>query len=303
MRELPILFNTEMVQAVLDGRKTETRRIINPQPIWDIEGSGNIITGDHKYCIKVDGHPNWRKQFVFEVPCRYGQVGDKLYVRETWAFREKHNKYYYKADWTEKSPYGDVKWKPSIHLSKKASRIWLEVTGVSIERVQQITQEGSRAEGVSRSAPHGHGFRGLVIETTPGNFIEDEYGESHSTGAEDCLICPFKHLWNSINAKRGFSWEKNPFVWVVKYKLIGVSTKIPSASDTHMSVNLNALLKRYKNIKIDIITHDNGRIMSDKEARVEIQERIDQGHKLMCCSDNCEDFDPFGNGCPGHPMK
>ena len=122
-RVLPILFNTDMVRAILDGRKTVTRRLINPQP-----------TG------------SWQDNIELMSRAPY-QQGDILYVRETW--KKAHNGYYYYEDWQKDDIVDVTKWKPSIHMPKEAARIWLKVKDVRVERLQEITVEDVQHEGIS----------------------------------------------------------------------------------------------------------------------------------------------------------
>lgn len=179
MNEYPILFNTEMVRAILAGKKTQTRRVMKIQPI-DILPMSNErgwVTLD-----KRGGNIEDNRGSI--IRCRYGKPGDKLWVRETWC-----PNYYsdgrvgYKADWRNPLPevVAETKWKPSIFMPKSAARIWLEIVDVRVERVRSITSTDAIAEGIN-------------IDTE--NFHE---------------------LWNSINAKRGFGWDVNPWVWVVEF--------------------------------------------------------------------------------------
>lgn len=127
MATKPILFNTQMVRAILDGRKTCTRRIVKPQPTahYGVQ------------CIKPPYQP-----------------GDILYVRETWSLRFDGEKYFYRADKNTSREekrlldYNDVKWRPSIHMPKEAARIWLKVTNVRVERLQDISGEDLIKEGI-----------------------------------------------------------------------------------------------------------------------------------------------------------
>jgi hypothetical protein len=132
MATKPILFNTQMVRAILDGRKTCTRRIVKPQPTahYGVQ------------CIKPPYQP-----------------GDILYVRETWSLRFDGEKYFYKADKNTSREekrlldYNDVKWRPSIHMPKEAARIWLKVTNVRVERLQEITEAQTEEEGFLFTPP------------------------------------------------------------------------------------------------------------------------------------------------------
>jgi hypothetical protein len=186
----PILFNTEMVQAILGDRKTVTRRVIKPQPIAGIRKSVFVPSGIE------DGHGR-------EIKLLY-KVGDIFYVRETWSIHECVKcqagipalggeckcKYVYRAS------YGatDFRWKPSIHMPKEAARIFLKVTDVRVERLQDITEEDAITEGMSKTL-----VDGVVFISAKGNFHV---------------------LWDSLNIKRGYSWEANPWVWVIEFERV-----------------------------------------------------------------------------------
>jgi len=182
-KEHPILFTGDMVRAILDGRKTQTRRVIkNPQRL-----EGLMLEGEAG---------EW---------CPYGVVGDRLYVRETWCAGiewddEKPseidplcggNDIFYLANGEKPEGYG--KTRPNIFMPKWAARIWLEITGIRVERVQEISEEDATAEGVMR----------LTTYRT-----------------ETPMIDMFRHLWNVINANRGYGWDVNPWVWVVEFKRV-----------------------------------------------------------------------------------
>lgn len=211
MNEHPILFNTEMVKAILDGRKTMTRRVIKPQPINPRYVGGVFADGSVGFINNEHGR---------SIVCPYGQPGDRLWVRETWGcpswmpsmqkLKEAHEggaHLIYKATPHEKwKPVGIFEgktwaeswlWRPSIHMPRWASRINLEVTGVRVERVQDISAEDIVREG---------------IEST---------GTLHWYFAETKRRENFIIFWNKINAKRGHSWESNPWVWVVEFKRAG----------------------------------------------------------------------------------
>lgn len=200
--EKPILFNTEMVKAILAGRKTMTRRLVKPQP-WFESGY------DYPYEDVLGIF--WKKEKSYlnvgklikdlTANCPY-QPGDILWVRETWcrntdmhenAFEEALIPgYYFKADiapdWANDREI--VKWHPSIHMPRAAARLFLEVTNVRVERLQDISDSDAAKEG---------------IEDLPfGNYAE------------------FKALWDSIYSKRGFGWDKNPWLWVIEFKVKGV---------------------------------------------------------------------------------
>ena len=199
MKERPIIFSGPMVRAILDGRKTQTRRVIKNPPI----GIGET---------PVDA-----TDLVARIACPYGQPGDRLWVRETFysdnfdypksrdvsaiEYRASHECRNWEAGCPCQDENGRSCWRPSIHMPRWASRITLEVTGVRVERVRDIAEAGARAEGVEP-------------EQVPA-FINGEPGMALLL---DPTVC-FAYLWDSINAKRGHPWSANDWVWVVEFKL------------------------------------------------------------------------------------
>ena len=180
MAEHPILFKPEMIRAVLDGRKTQTRRVIKPQPSVGSYKGWRVSEGIWRNTQSFPGR-RWK--------CPYGQVGDRLWVRETFYDRGFHHGITYRADWNNGSSPFVKKWTPSIHMPKWATRIWLEITGIRVERVQDIKLDECYAEGIIRDACKNPFYQ-------------------------------FQVLWDSINAKRGYSWETNPWVWVIEFKRV-----------------------------------------------------------------------------------
>lgn len=190
MKEHPILFTTEMVRAIIEGRKTQTRRVVKPQPIH-IEW----FTHQNGWCAKVAENRYEMKE------CPYGVPGDRLWVRETWCPCRVFT--IYRADciddkpsentdeWNE--PRGD-KWRPSIHMPRTESRILLEVTNVRVERVQEISEADIIAEGCPKAYLLGRNW--------------------------------YQPLWDTINAKRGYPWKSNPWAWVVLFKLLEVKGRV-----------------------------------------------------------------------------
>lgn len=223
MSTKPILFNTEMVQAILDGRKTVTRRIIKPQPKMRL---CYISAGSHNVGKWEYPSPNTYKYWGDEwrltdditaedlarswtPPCH---TDDILYVRETWcrhgnpkAGRPMH--YDYKAD-REDPRFDDsgfiAVWRPSIHMPKEAARIFLKVKHVGVERLQDITVEECRREGIYDDYP----------TLTP---------EYHDMLVEKAYPKTFAKLWDST-VKKGnlpiYGWDANPFVWVIEFERI-----------------------------------------------------------------------------------
>ena len=186
----PILFSTQMVQAILAGNKTMTRRIIKPQPLkYEYPLHYNGISQDGTFHLlgnEFDGYTCFKSKY---------QPGDILWVRETWEnFRGGYN---YKAD--EYGLLGE-QWKPSIFMPRVAARIFLEVTNVKAERLQDINQNDIIQEGVCS-----------------GKKFMDELciWRDSKYAIENLRIHTFKTLWESINGKG--SWELNPWVWVYSF--------------------------------------------------------------------------------------
>lgn len=203
MKERPILFNTEMVRAILSGRKTQTRRAINKKHLALADTDKN----DSSYFYVPDKNGDWLHILDTAIPIC--QKGDLLYVRETFCigtFEEDPSPYkeywhiaqypdsrtvFYKTDTcdgTYSDPDNETKWTPSIHMPKEYARIWLEVTGVRVERLQDITYDDIGKEGHPEDGP---------IETF-------EW---------------WTKLWNST-AKDGYKWGDNPFVFVYEFKRV-----------------------------------------------------------------------------------
>lgn len=180
-----------MVQAILAGRKTQTRRVmkhyVTDCAFFCEDGAGDWIGWSDYH----DSLPEFTKRAYPNgggLKCPYGKPGDELWVRE--AFMELHplmdDKYNYRAD--SKMPDA-FKWKPSIFMPRWASRITLQITAVRVERVQDISDKDALAEGVDRT----------------------------NTSIPGYARTRFQKLWDSINAQRGHSWESNPFVWVIEF--------------------------------------------------------------------------------------
>lgn len=226
----PILFSTEMVQSILENRKKQTRRIVNPQP--------NYLA----YTDSTEGHEITLKNYINEglsngkITAKY-QIGDILWVRETWqtSYNENSKKWdpIYKADgkfWMDDD--GPMKWKPSLFMVKKHCRIFLKVTNVRCERLNDITEDDAIAEGIDRFE------NSLFNETryrdyTDGKRRDKDFnrypemakqvGYSHYGGNPwpdwRDPINSFQSLWDSINAKK-HPWESNPWVWVYEFERI-----------------------------------------------------------------------------------
>lgn len=198
-RERPILFSGEMVRAILEGCKTQTRRVIKPREIERME-----------YKERLTWTFNLPK---FTKHCPYGSDGSRLWVRETWAplspdeywrpieqcnieYRADTPHAKYPGEWPEEEARGNdeaPKWRPSIFMPRWASRITLEITNVRVQRLFDISQEDAQAEGVS---------------------IEATRTLTH--------VGAFAITWDAINKKRGYGWEggTNPWVWVITFKQV-----------------------------------------------------------------------------------
>lgn len=200
IKERPILFSGPMVRAILEGRKTQTRRACKPYlQCYD------TVSCDSK---KTDFDFHFRDGIGQLIQCPYGKPGDRLWVRE--AFVPNYfdgGRMGYKADWNETAAEycPEPKWKPSIHMPRAASRILLEITDVRVERLQEISEEDALAEG--------------VLENPNQDSLYDfwHYGGSGCWG-EFNAVGSFNSLWESINGPE--SWEANPWVWVVNFKTV-----------------------------------------------------------------------------------
>lgn len=216
MKERPILFSGPMVRAILEARKTQTRRVIKPQA-WayseDTLGQRMIYPRSGADDFGDSGRP---------IRYPYGVPGDRLWVRETWrAFDD--GDVFYRADFGDAVPvHADDDpaawmWRPSIYMPRWASRITLEVTGVRVERVQEISEDDARAEGPTPNwcgdlagwDPEEHGYLLPGDENADDDVADGGY---YYTGR-----WAFAEMWDSINAKRGHPWASNPWVWVIEF--------------------------------------------------------------------------------------
>lgn len=212
----PILFSGPMVRALLDGSKTQTRRVVKPQPkhtdTWTtLRDFGN------GYAIECG--PDYPDDHSDERHCPYGKPGDLLWVRETWrrayAKTAHSDGLVYRADKSRSlgmDEYSDRhKWAPSIHMSRSLSRITLRITDVRVQRLQEIDEQDAQSEGVDyqRCPRCGYSYLDCVIQM-------------------DHRLCPeasprpavpaFRELWESINGPG--SWDANPWVWELTFEVI-----------------------------------------------------------------------------------
>jgi hypothetical protein len=206
MNEHPILFSSEMVRAILEGRKTQTRRVIKLA-----DGS---LPDECDIPAHEDVAPNYIMDFSKTYPywkqldCPYGNIGDRLWVREAWQGQTQDGRWWhqipraqrdlYNWAWTNpiKPAYDATppRWLPGIHMKRETCRIELEIVNIRVERVQDIDNHESWREGIPEF----------------GSWLENE-GEARDE---------FARLWNSINCTRGYGWDVNPFVWVIEFRKV-----------------------------------------------------------------------------------
>ena len=189
MTERPILFNGDMVRAILRGQKTQTRRPVKPQP--------DMVRPRKRF-----DDARWKSW-----SCPLGKPGDRLWVRETFAYEPDFG-VAYRADEGDEFPGMErQKWTPSIHMPRALSRITLEITDIRVERVQDISEEEARAEG---------------IEALDGRFVSADLCDTArwydmSMGDARCI---YAHLWDALYAAYRLGWSVNPLVWVVTFKRV-----------------------------------------------------------------------------------
>lgn len=216
MKDRPILFNCEMVRAILDDRKTQTRRVMRLQP--DCRGAILPTHNGKTWYIWPHETIDGRMSDYF-CACPYGIPGDRLWVRETWM---KYNgRIIYRADQpivmhegyaADGTSHGVIQpWRPSIHMPRWASRITLEITGVRVERVQEITAQDALDEGIAQTSF----WKPSEMEGRP--FEEKWWDDFYFWGHYPQIA--FSRLWDS-NAKRGYLWVCNPWVWVIEFNRV-----------------------------------------------------------------------------------
>ena len=196
----PILFNSEMVRAILDGRKDATRKIVKGFIPDDAVWGYTAFTPKGDISCRGTFADGYGEKF-FKLPC---EPGDILYVRETW--KKALNGYYYYEAWQRNDIADVTKWKPSIRMPKEAARIWLKVTNVRVERLQEITDEQAKREGIQ-------------YDECPTGFTWKQETDMHN-----CYTTPIgamQALWNSTIKKSdldGYGWDANPWVWTIEFE-------------------------------------------------------------------------------------
>jgi hypothetical protein len=201
----PILFSGEMVRAILDGRKTMTRRILGNKKIWpcDLIQDSEIREGKEVALGYEDEYGNWH---TTESACPYGGPGDRLWVRETWQGTPDCISYR-ATDPRQVIEFNYDRWCPSIFMPRWASRITLEITNVRVEKLREITEEDAIREGIPSVYENYSNAVQLWSEKHKKYFT----GENH--------ISVFQQIWNSINGKK-HPWDANPWVWVISFRRI-----------------------------------------------------------------------------------
>ncbi|MFY1939484.1 hypothetical protein ACOTCW_29315 [Achromobacter xylosoxidans] len=213
MRERPIIFTGPMVRAILAGNKTQTRRVAKPVRHPDL---GNVYTPG---ALVLEREP----QHVIDRACPYGQPGDRLWVREKWNRFEPWSGPHYAADYEgfgvgpdddpDHIPDHKVRWRPSIHMPRSACRLELEVTGVRVERLNEISEADAVAEGIPEDSEPCErcGDCGWLC-------IGGEPQQCDAPGCGDGAIDEYCALWEQLNGAG--SWDANPWVWVVEFRRI-----------------------------------------------------------------------------------
>lgn len=199
MKERPILFNGDMVRAILRGQKTQTRRPVMPQPFrtppgtihgWEWERHGKNVVWIAEVHLKH---------------CPFGLPGDRLWVRETFAEIGSPSRVVYRADRDTALKGTKYGWTPSILMPRALSRITLEITDISARHVQDITEEDAWAEGTE----------GLENNWSAADLCAT--AKRYDLCVEDSR-CTYAHLWDTLYAARGLGWDANPWVWIVSFK-------------------------------------------------------------------------------------
>ena len=234
MKERPILFSAQMVRALLDGSKTQTRRIVDPQfqpdalPIeMTATDERGFVTEGHTgmWWCEAAGNPDEA------VRCRHGVPGDRLWVREAWKAHSTfdhlpprdipQSHVWYLADDGYKA---ESRTRASMHMPRWASRITLEIAGVRVERLQDISEADAEAEGCERLDIEREVHDWKICPKCGGTRLHNALGSSGGVVFDvDCSACDtyvkrYKHLWVSINGAG--SWDLNPWVWVVEFKVV-----------------------------------------------------------------------------------
>lgn len=205
MKETGLMFKAPLVRAILEGRKTQTRRIVKPQPAPDKRFQGWILDSTDRKRIGKASWGHGTGGLVSDIECigsPCGKPGDRIYVRETFSQHPEWGQLAFRADGEEFEDADgwlwEPKWMPSIHMPKELARIWLEITGVRVERLQDISEADALAEGAR--------FELASIDSV-------------RIGATASFLSGFRNIWEST----GGDWDANPWVWVVDFKVLSTT--------------------------------------------------------------------------------
>ena len=195
VKERPIIFSAPMVRALLEGRKSMTRRIVKPQPKeWAANSNGSWPI-------------EWVGEKAVPLSCPYGSPGDRLWVRETHWINEEEAIVEYREEGEMPEHMQGERWRPSIHMPRWASRITLEITGVRVERVQDITPADCECEGIT----------GKTLASPVRGLPYEEYSNGDGIIYTEPRLA-FRALWDSIHGDG--AWERNEWVWVISFKVM-----------------------------------------------------------------------------------
>ena len=219
MKERPIIFSGPMVRALLDGRKSQTRRLI--RGLEDVPADMSVYIDSNGWLsgLRPKAFDGWK--FVTDiygrkVRCPHGATGDRLWIRETWrqVFPEANGPLEYRADYGEDAQITGG-WNSPLFMPRWTSRITLEITGLRVQRLQDISEEDARAEGLKITGPTVNSA-GEVIDDRPGYL---GYGSLWHDPRR-----AFETLWDAVNGKRA-PWSSNPWVWVLDFKRVEQEAK------------------------------------------------------------------------------
>ena len=231
-KEKPILFSGPMIRAILEGRKTVTRRAVKGHYLPRLSGSdypGNEWTATahhhprHSFNVFGATEAECAAELAMYGDCPYGRRGHRLWVRLTFSSSADCRPpidapFIYAADLNSDGVQKwAARWKPSIHMPRAASRILLEITGVRVERLQDISEADALKEGIRN-----YNFE---MEDSPDTYV----GYTHlqkDDGKSTLYKTPaiaFERLWDTLNAKKGYPWSSNPWVWAIEFKVIEVA--------------------------------------------------------------------------------
>lgn len=235
MKSRPILFSAPMVRALMEEIKTQTRRIVKPQPPTGHSFAGFTMSSTH---TADEGKATWGAgdtsvflNSAHRVRCPFGEPGDMLWVRETWAADACWNKtkageipngqriWYDGINFPDRPQAVRGRWRPSIHMPRWASRIALEITGIRAERLLDISQADAIAEGIQRM-PCDCAREGTTRPVCPHSEFGIHFKDYSESEPISCVRPSFSYmtLWESINGVG--SWSANPWVWVIDFKLV-----------------------------------------------------------------------------------